>query len=302
MNIRDFLTDFKLELPYVRGRTRHAIAIHTGWLNWGNVGDESFDRLVDHFRAEKIAEFERPGDFYNFITYREYSLTYVDNEGIRRTEFPNSRVHFVKRETPLSDLILLNLLEPTQFGEIYVDKVVDLLKKLNVARYQVIGAMGSPVPHTRPIRITGRSSDPEITEKLKQIGVRGTSGGQYRGPTSIFNAISSRLQDEGITTVNLMAHMPSHLALQEPDYNGVYSILNVLSKLEAIEIPLDRIKSKGKRQYEKVNREVNLSQGLITLSKELEDIYDQEEEKTQEDMIQLPPNIQKAIDEAFGRD
>ena len=232
MNIHDLLTDFNLELPDDRNKVRHVIAVHIGWLNWGDVGDESFNRLVEHFKAEKIAEFERPGDFYNFISYRERSLSYLDNEGVRRTEFPNSRVYHIKRRAPLSDLVLINLLEPTQFGEVFVDKVVDLLKKLNVARYQVIGAIGSSVPHTRPVRITGRSSDPKIAERLTQIGVRTTSGGQYQGPTSIFNAISSRLQDEGITTVNLMAQMPSHLSLQQPNYNGVYSILNVLSKLE----------------------------------------------------------------------
>ncbi len=93
-----------------------------------------------------------------------------------------------------------------------------------------------------------------------------------------------------------MAHLPTHFTLEEPDYNGIYSILNAISQLEAIEIPLDRIKSKGKRQYEKVNREVNLSQSLTTLLKEMENTYDHEEE-----MRPLPPSIQKAIDEAFGK-
>ncbi len=302
MSINDFITDFILQPPVIKSAPVHAIAVHIGWLNWGNVGDESFNILVEHFRAEKIAEFERPGDFYNFVSYRERSLTYTDSEGIRHTEFPNSRVYYVQREKPLSDLVLMNLLEPTQFGEIFIDRVTGLLKKLNVTRYQVIGAMGSPVPHTRPIRITGRSNDSKITERLKQLGVRGTTGGQYQGPTSIFGAISSRLQDESITTVNLMAHMPSHISFQEPDYKGVYSILQVISGLESMKIPLDDIKSRGERQYRQVNREVNRSQTMIALSQELEDLYDQDEEKDQEEITPLPPNIQKAIDEAFGKE
>ena len=132
MNINDFLTDFKLQNPNIEGRTLHAISVHIGWLNWGSVGEESFNRLVEHFKAEKIAELERPGDFYNFVAYRDYSLTYVDTEGIRQTEFPNSKVFYVERKEPLSSLVLLYLLEPTQFGEVYVDKVITLLKKLNV--------------------------------------------------------------------------------------------------------------------------------------------------------------------------
>jgi predicted ATP-grasp superfamily ATP-dependent carboligase len=302
MDLHDILTDFKLESPETLGKAAHAISVHIGWLNWSSVGDESFSRLVEHLDARKIAEFERPGDFYNFITYREHSLTYIDEEGIRSHEFPNTRVYHVARADPLNDLILVNLLEPTQFGEIYVDKVVALLKKLNVVRYQVMGAMGSPVPHTRPTRITGRSSDPRISEKLEKMGVRQTLGRQYQGPTSILNSVSSRLQDEGITTANIMAHMPSHLTLQEPDYTGVYSILSVISRLEEIDIPLDRIRSAGKRQYDRINKEVNQSQSLLNLSKELEEIYDQDEETVVDESVQLPPNIQKAIDEALGKE
>ncbi|MFC2005076.1 PAC2 family protein, partial [Chloroflexota bacterium] len=301
MDISDFLTDFKLQLPDIKGRPLHAISVHLGWLNWGSVGEESFNKLVEFFKAEKIGELVRPGDFYNFVAYRDYSHTYIDSEGVRHTEFPNSKVFYVRREEPLRDLVLFYLLEPTQFGEIYVDKVVALLKRLNVVRYQVIGAMGSPVPHTRPIRISGRSSAPEVTERLKEIGVRATGGAQYQGPTSIFNSISSRLQSDGVTTVSLIAHMPTYLSLEEPDNNGVFSILNVLSKLEGIEIPLGRFQSAGKKQYDNVTKEVNRSQSITDLSKELEDIYDQEEEKPREKTTQLPPNIQKAIDEAFDK-
>lgn len=302
MNITDFLTDFNLQLPDIKGRAPHAISVQIGWLNWGDVGDVSFGELVEHFKAQKIGEFERPGDFYNFVAYRDHSRTYTDNEGIRRTEFPNSRIFYVRRAEPLSDLVLLHLLEPTQFGEVYVDRIIALLKRLHVVRYQVIGAMGSSVPHTRPIIISGRSSAPEVTERLKKIGVRETVGGQYQGPTSIFNTISPKLQSEGITTVSLIAHLPTYFTLQEPDYNGVFSILNVLSKLEGIDIPLDRFNSDGKQQYDRVTEEVHLSQVLPALLKELENIYDHEEEKTkEEEMTQLPPNIQKAIDEALGK-
>ncbi len=301
MNIDDLLTDFKLQLPDLEGRAPHAISVHIGWLNWGSVGDAAFDELVKHLKAEKIGELERPGDFYNFVSYRDHSYTYVDDEDIRHTEFPNSRVYYVRRSEPSSDLILLKLLEPTQFGEIFVDKVVALLKRLNVVRYQVIGAMGSTVPHTRPIIVSGRSSDREVMEMLKGIGVRERVGGQYQGPTSIFNTISSRLQGEGITTVSLIAHLPTYFSLQEADYNGVFSILNVLSKIEGIQIPFRRFESAGKRQYDTLAKQVNQSEGLLALLKALEDKYDQEAETIEEETTELPPNIQKAIDEAFGK-
>jgi len=303
MDISDLLTDFELNLPDVKGRSVHAIAAHVGWLNWGSVGKEVFNELVKHFNAEKIGEFSRPGDFYNFISYREYSDTYIDSEGVRFSELPNSKVYYVRRKEPLNDLVLLDLLEPTQFAEIFVTRVINMLKKLNITRYQVAGAMGSPVPHTRPIRVTGRSSSPELTDRLREIGVRARiSGGGYRGPTSIFNSISSTLQNEGVITVSLIAHMPTYLSLEEPDSNGVFSVLDVISKLEAIDIPLGGIASAGRRQYEDVSHEVMSSSSIAPLTKKLEEIYDNEEEEEELDEKSennLPPHIQKAIDEGI---
>jgi hypothetical protein len=302
MGIHDFLTDFNQDIPDTTGRDIHAIGVHIGWLNWGSVGDESLEKLIEHYDADKIAEFTRPGDFYDFVTYRERSLTYIDNKGIRRTEYPNSRVYYVRRYDSEHDLLFLSLLEPNHFSEIFVDRVVTLLKKLNISRYVVAGAMGSPVPHTRPIRITGRSSDPNISDKLVTLGVRQTLGRQYQGPTSIFNTISQKLTDEDITSVNLMAHMPSHISLQEPDFTGVHKILNLLSRLEDIDIPLEKTRIAGNKQYERVSKEVRHSSSLTELSKQLEEIYDQEEGPPEEDTVELPPNIQQAIDEAFGKE
>ena len=302
MSIHEFLTDFTQDIPETAGREVHAIGVHIGWLNWGSVGDESLEKLIEHCDAEKIAEFVRPGDFYDFVTYRERSFTYIDNKGIRRTEYPNSRVYYARSYDSEHDLLFLSLLEPNHFSEIFIDRVVNLLKKLNISRYVVAGAMGSPVPHTRPIRVTGRSSDSDISAKLETLGVQQTLGQQYQGPTSIFNTISQKLTDEGITTVNLMAHMPSHISLQEPDFTGVHRMLTILSKLEGINIPLEKTRIAGKKQYDRVSKEVRQSSSLTELSKQLEEIYDQEEGHPEEDTVELPPSIQQAIDEAFGKE
>jgi hypothetical protein len=303
MDISDFLTDFKLTPSDLKLKSPHAIAVHIGWLNWGSVGDAVIKALIEHLRAEKIAEFERPGDFYNFVQYRGNSRTYTDIEGNRRTEFPNSRIYYARRKAPLCDLVLLNLLEPTQFGEIFADRVVALMKKLNVTRYEVVGAMGSSYPHTRPIIISGRSSDSGITAEIEKLGVRQRPIRQYEGPTSIFNVISPKCQNEGITTINLIANLPSYFDLPEADWNGVYGLLNVLSKLEGIEIPLGRLEAKGKSQYIGVAREVHASDKLSTMVSQMEEEYDEEEAKIKEgNEPKLSPNIQKELNEILGKD
>jgi hypothetical protein len=99
-----------------------------------------------------------------------------------------------------------------------------------------------------------------------------------------------------------MAHMPSHISLQEPDFTGVHRMLTILSKLEGINIPLEKTRIAGKKQYDRVSKEVRQSSSLTELSKQLEEIYDQEEGHPEEDTVELPPSIQQAIDEAFGKE
>jgi hypothetical protein len=75
MDISDLLTGFKLTPPDLKLKSPHAIAVNIGWLNWGSVGDALIKELIDFLKVEKIAEFERPGDFYNFVVLRDYSRT-----------------------------------------------------------------------------------------------------------------------------------------------------------------------------------------------------------------------------------
>ena len=266
-----YLTDFKLKQPDLRPKEPHAISVHIPWLNSGNVGDLTVKALVQYFNAEKLAEFKRPGDFYNFPLYRDRSRSYVDDEGNRHMEFPNSRVYYASRNE--HDLLLLDLLEPTQFGERYVDRVVSLIKRLGVRRYVVAGSMGAGVPHTRPIMVIGRSSEPELTERLKQMGMRENFGGQYQGPTSILNTISIRLQQEGIATASLIANLPGYLGNFD-NYRGAHSLLKFLSELEGFNIPLEPIEAIANNQSDEINRQMGTNPQFESMVRELELGYD----------------------------
>ncbi len=273
MDISDLLTDFRLQQPDITLRHPHAISVHIEWLNYNDVGNVAFQCLVHYLKAKKLGEFERSGDFYDPIAYREYSRIYLDEEGDEHEEFPNSRIYYVKREEPLRDLVLMSLLEPSQFGEIYVDRIVALLKRLGVTRYQVIGAIGSSVPHTRPIIVNGRNNDPELMEKLKKIGVRESTGNYYPRPASVFSMIAPRLRKDDITTVSLVANLPKYIGIGG-DYTGVHSVLRTLSQLENIGIPLDELEIAGRQQYDELSKHAHTNPQLSEMVKELENVYD----------------------------
>jgi hypothetical protein len=197
--------------------------------------------------------------------------------------------------------LLCTILEPNHFSEIWVERIISLLKKLKVQQYIVAGAMGSPVPHTRPLRITGRSSDPAIAEQLESsvsgrhwAGKPGTDQHLQRPFAPARRRKHHRCQPDGAYAVSPI--------VRRTGLHGVYTILKILAKLENIDIPLERTRTAGRKQYEHINKEILASASLTELSRQLEEIYDQEEGHPGEEAIELPPSIQKAIDEAFDKD
>ena len=300
------LTDFKLQPFDIQPKDRHAIAVYIPWLNSGGVGEMVFDELVKSLKAEKIGALERPGYFYDFTSYRP--KFHVDNRHNRILKIPNSEVYYARRDGQSSDLVLLYLPEPNHYGEDYVDLVLALMEKLSVTRYTIAGAGESEVPHTRPILVTGQSSDIGLVGKLKRIGVRISD--QYQGPTSILNTIDLKLQERGITSVSLSAnipfylhYLPSHLSVRE-DHMGTFRVLQALSELEELGIQLDALETKGNAQYDQLKKDLSTVLYLDGV-KRLEESYDRyAEEETTNTVPPLSPDIEnfmRGLENRFGR-
>jgi len=121
-------------------------------------------------------------------------------------------------------------------------------------------------------------------------------GGQYQGPTSIFNTIAPQLQSQGVATVSLTANLPQYLAISE-NYSGAYSVLKYILELEEIEIPLDDLKETAETQckgiIDEARRQTINNPVLSQMVTELESSYDRiayEEEPGNQ--MRLPPEVE----------
>ena len=277
---------FEIQEPVPELREPHVIAMLRPWIDAGNVGTLTLERLEQHLGAQEIGKLAQPGNFFDFTRYRPTTRIV---EGRRTLEVPNTTVHVARRdEAP--DLLFLHVLEPHTMAEEYVDSVVQLLKHFGVKRYGRVGGMYDAVPHTRPLLVTGTLNG----EPLKDVpGMRSSRGGGYQGPTSIMNLVTEALDELSIESLTLMVHLPQYLELED-DQAGTARLLEILCTLYGFPQELADTE-RGKRQYEQVSAEVSQHRGVKTLIGQLEAYYDSRTPEESQDESSLSPQVQRFL-------
>ena len=69
-----------------------------------------------------------------------------------------------------------------------------------------LGALLAEVPHTRPVKLSGTASDPEIAQWLRTRPTR------YEGPTGIVGVLNTLATDAGFSTASLWANVPHYIS------------------------------------------------------------------------------------------
>src|SRR4030095_4310398 len=113
------------------------------------------------------------------------------------TEFSISQASALAR-----DVIVGVALEPHLRWKAYCDTVLELARRCEVTLVLTLGALLAEVPHTRPVRLSGSASDPELAIRL---GVRPT---KYEGPTGIVGVLNTICREQGFATASLWGNSP----------------------------------------------------------------------------------------------
>ena len=91
------------------------------------------------------------------------------------------------------------------------------------------------MPHTRPVRVAGGASDPELAARL---GVRPT---RYEGPTGIVGVLNTVCREQGLPTASVWANVPHYISgIENPKaalalVQRVLTLLNVEADLTDLE-------------------------------------------------------------------
>ena len=174
-----------------------------GWNDAGEAATAALSYISGSFDTRDVAEID-PEEYYDFTAVRPtVRLTEGD---VRRIEWPENRIAVAPVQGADGDLVLFHGVEPSLRWKRFTDEVIGVAQELGVSTVITLGALLADVPHSRPVAITGITSDEGLVERL------GFEPPSYEGPTGIVGVLQRACAEEGVPAVSLWASVPHYVA------------------------------------------------------------------------------------------
>jgi proteasome assembly chaperone (PAC2) family protein len=238
-----------------------------GWSDAGEAATASVGYLRKLWNARIFASVD-PEDFYDFQVTRPQVK--VNEQGVREITWPTT--DFAHAEVPLADrdVILLLGIEPSMRWATFTKLVTDIAHENKVELLVALGALLAGRPHTRPIRVTGSASTPELAARY------GLATPRYEGPTGIAGVVIDACRREGIDAVTLWGWVPHYLQ-GGPSPTAALALLQRLSVLLELSIDLTELEQRARAHDERVSEAVRTDPDIVATVEELERQADAED-------------------------
>jgi proteasome assembly chaperone (PAC2) family protein len=198
----------------------------SGWNDAAESATTAARYLAASWHATGFAEID-PEEFYHFGLSRPYVRFKAGSETEREVVWPATEFSITQSPDLSRDVIVGVAIEPHLRWKAYCGAVLELARRCEVALVLTLGALLAEVPHTRPVRLVGGASDPELAARL---GLRPT---KYEGPTGIVGVMNATCRDRGLPNAALWANVPHYISGIENPRAVLALVQRVLSLLNA---------------------------------------------------------------------
>ncbi|WP_306809358.1 PAC2 family protein [Nocardioides carbamazepini] len=258
------------------------IAAFEGW----NDAAESATAVVDHLMkvwdAKVVAAID-PEEYYDFQVNRP--TVGIDDSGFRKLTWPSTHIAVASPPDLDRDVILVRGIEPNMRWRQFTDEILETIDELGAELFVTLGALLSDSPHTRPIPVSGSTTEADLMDRLV------LEQSTYEGPTGIVGVLQDACARIDIPAVSYWAAVPHYVA-QPPCPKATLALLTRLEDLLEIPMPLGELPDEA-RAWER---------GVDELAEEDEDIaeYVRSLEESR-DTADLPEASGEAIAREFER-
>ncbi|MBL1102196.1 PAC2 family protein [Streptomyces coffeae] len=208
------------------------ICAFEGWNDAGDAASTAVGHLDREWKGEVFAALDAE-DYYDFQVNRP---TVALDSGVRKITWPTTRLSVVRADTgeKTRDLVLVRGIEPSMRWRSFCNEILGYAHELGVEMVVVLGALLGDTPHTRPVPVSGVTSDPDLARSLDLEETR------YEGPTGIVGILQEACTHAGVPAVSLWAAVP-HYVSQPPNPKATLALLNRLEDLIGVRIPLGEL-------------------------------------------------------------
>ena len=204
------------------------VAAFEGWNDAGDAASTAVAHLDREWKGEVFAALDAE-DYYDFQVNRP--TVWLD-AGVRKITWPTTRLSVVRvgGDKP-RHLVLVRGIEPSMRWRSFCNELLGFAHELGVEMVVVLGALLGDTPHTRPVPISGTTSDPDLARRMDLEETR------YEGPTGIVGILQEACTHAGVPAVSLWAAVP-HYVSQPPNPKATVALLRRVEDVLDIEVPL----------------------------------------------------------------
>ncbi|MEU6081173.1 PAC2 family protein [Streptomyces sp. NPDC047108] len=207
------------------------VAAFEGWNDAGDAASTAVGHLDREWKGEVFAALDAE-DYYDFQVNRP---TVFLEGGVRKITWPTTRLSVARvGGAKPRDLVLVRGIEPSMRWRSFCNEILGFAHELGVEMVVILGALLGDTPHTRPVPVSGVTSDPDLARTMDLEETR------YEGPTGIVGILQEACTHAGVPAVSLWAAVP-HYVSQPPNPKATLALLNRLEDLIGIRIPLGEL-------------------------------------------------------------
>ena len=242
------------------------VAGFEGWNDAASAASEAAGWLTRQFGATKMASMD-PEEHFDFQSARP-TVELVD--GVTRDlTWPANEFFAVPVDA--RDLVVLRGIEPNLRWPSFCREVLGVAGETGCEMVVTLGALLADVPHTRPVRVTGATTDPELMASLHLQRSR------YEGPTGIVGVLHDTARATGIASASLWAPVP-HYVSTPPNPLATRALLDRLGHLLGTAFELGELDELSQAWQTRVDEVVSQDDDVRSYVGQLEERYDTEAE------------------------
>ena len=238
----------------------------SGWSDANGTATKAVQYLIDKTKAKRFAEIQSE-DFYDFSLVRP---TMKFNEsGNRILEWPKNEFYYSTAESTRGLMFFLGV-EPNLKWKTFTSLISGFCSDFKIKTMISLGALLDSVPHTRPIKISGRFSNVILQQRMEWLGVKDS---KYEGPTGIHTVLMEDSIKRNLEHVSLWGHTP-HYVTSSTNPNVTLALLNKVMDLGEFEIDVHQFIDDGERFINRVNGAIEIQGEIKSYVQKLEQSYD----------------------------
>jgi predicted ATP-grasp superfamily ATP-dependent carboligase len=230
-----------------------------GWSDAGASATTTVRYLADQLLAKKFASID-PEEFYDFSVQRP--VVRLTEAKLREVHWPSFDFYYGPGIGVKRDFVLGIGIEPQLRWRTFTETMVRFVTECRIEMIVTLGAYLDEVLYTRPVPLTGFSTDAKLMEELDLVPSR------YQGPTGIIGVLGEACRKRTLPHVSLWASLPHYLSVS-PNPRGTLALLLRLNQWLGLRVDTTPLERAAADFQAKVNEAVNSDPKLSAFVREL---------------------------------